>query len=71
MDYGSWSLVKLQAELRSRNARPTGRKKDLVERLHALDKMQDPDPGGPSPPSPSDCPTWPDAGTFRSLSLLL
>ncbi len=71
MDYGSWTLGKLQAELRGRDARSTGRKKDLVERLEALDRMQAPDHGGPPAPSPASCPAWPDADSFRSLSLLV
>ncbi len=40
-DYGHWQLSDLKRELRLREARTTGRKKDLVQRLRDLDKLQD------------------------------
>ncbi|XP_061176026.1 uncharacterized protein LOC133184977 [Saccostrea echinata] len=37
-DYGSWDLPTLRKELRKRNARISGRKRELVERLEAYDR---------------------------------
>jgi len=31
-NYGSWSLPKLKEELKKRNARVSGRKRELIER---------------------------------------
>ncbi len=69
MEYHSWKLSSLQSELRSRGVVSHGRKKDLVQRLEALDKM-----GGFSAPSTvptasGDIPNWPSSAsvTFRSV----
>ncbi len=37
MDYGAWTLAKLRDECRKRNARISGKKTQLVERLEAYD----------------------------------
>ncbi|RVE44233.1 hypothetical protein evm_011132 [Chilo suppressalis] len=36
--YGSWTVCELKKELRRRNARLTGKKEDLIERLAAYDR---------------------------------
>ncbi len=69
MNYGTWTLAKLQSELRTRGARPYGRKKELVERLEALDSMggcKTPRLPTAPPPSLSSLP-WPEASAFKSL----
>ena len=38
MDYGAWTLVQLRDECRKRNARISGKKSHLVERLEAYDR---------------------------------
>ena len=69
-NYGRKTLQELQQELRRRGVRSTGRKKDLVSRLEALDSMQA--RGDASTSSSSSVQTspqipWPDVGSFRSL----
>jgi len=69
MDYGSMSLPKLQAELRARGMRVSGRKKDLITQLRALDEMEDPGGSFPSVPPPSPSSPWPSPSSFRSVTL--
>ena len=38
-DYGVWTIVELRNELRKRNARLSGRKKELVERFLSVNAM--------------------------------
>ena len=40
MDYGTWTLIRLRDECRNRNARISGKKAQLVERLEAYDRNQ-------------------------------
>ena len=38
MDFGMWNLIRLRDECRNRNARISGKKAQLVERLEAYDR---------------------------------
>ncbi len=72
-DYGKWSLSHLQDELRHRKVKSSGRKKELVERLIALDSLS---VSGSSSQSSRESPTsqssseppWPPAINFKSLT---
>lgn len=67
MDYGSMTLPRLQAELRARGIKVSGRKKDLVERLRALDSMEDPGGSFPDLPAAAASFPWPSPSSFRSM----
>lgn len=62
------SVPQLQSELRLRGARISGRKADLLERLIALDRVQDvcTTTSAIIPPSPPNI-QWPPASRFKSL----
>jgi len=72
MDYGKWSLAKLQAELRLRGVRISGRKSALVERLQGLDAIQDARGSVQSnsvfaSPASASLVSWPSATAYKSL----
>jgi len=70
MNYGSWTVPELQAELRCRSVRVSGRKAELVERLQGLDAIHMKGASPSLPPLPPSAPSspWPEAGSFRTMT---
>ena len=68
MNYGAMTVPALQAELRRRGGRQTGRKAELVARLEAYDGMDERFPSDDIRlPPPTPLQNWPEKADFKSV----